>query len=167
VSAGFSADRAEVLFHAAPMHDIGKIGIPDQILQKPGPLTSEEWVVMRQHPAIGAGIIGKHKNELLETARLVALGHHERWDGSGYPRNRKGTDIPIEARIIAVADVFDALCSARPYKEPWPVDRATAYMNENAGVLFDPDLVARFLELMPEILAIQRQYSTPTVASIP
>ena len=167
VSAGFSADRAEVLFHAAPMHDIGKIGIPDQILQKPGPLTAEEWTIMRQHPAIGAGIIGKHKNELLETARLVALGHHERWDGSGYPRNRKGTDIPIEARIIAVADVFDALCSARPYKEPWPVDRATAYMKENAGVLFDPDLVARFLELMPEILAIQRQYSTPTVASIP
>jgi putative two-component system response regulator len=166
ISAGFGSDRAEVLFHAAPMHDIGKIGIPDQILQKPGPLTPEEWVVMRQHPAIGAGIIGKHRNELLETARVVALGHHERWDGSGYPRARKGTDIPIEARIIAVADVFDALCSARPYKQAWPVERATSYMKDNSGVLFDPDLVVRFLELMPDILSIQRQYSTPAVGSL-
>ena len=166
LSAGFSADRAEVLFHAAPMHDIGKIGIPDLILQKPGPLSEQEWTVMRQHPAIGAGIIGKHKNELLETARVVALGHHERWNGSGYPRNRKGGDIPIEARVIAVADVFDALCSARPYKEAWPLDKAVTYIKENTGVLFDPDLVPRFLELMPDILAIQRQYSSP-VASAP
>jgi len=161
LSAGFSADRAEVLFHAAPMHDVGKIGIPDHILQKPGPLTDEEWTVMRQHPAIGAGIIGKHKNELLETARLVALGHHERWNGQGYPRARKGTDIPIEARIIAVADVFDALCSARPYKKPWPVEDAVAYLERHSGDLFDPDLVPRFLELMPDIRAIQLQYSVP------
>jgi len=166
LSAGFPSDRAEVLFHAAPMHDIGKIGIPDLILQKPGPLSEQEWTVMRQHPAIGAGIIGKHKNELLETARVVALGHHERWNGSGYPRNRKGGDIPIEARVIAVADVFDALCSARPYKEAWPLDKAVAYIKDNTGVLFDPDLVPRFLELMPDILAIQRQYSIP-VASAP
>ncbi len=161
LSAGFTADRAEVLFHAAPMHDIGKIGIPDQILQKPGPLNEQEWTVMRQHPAIGAGIIGRHKNELLETARVVALAHHERWNGSGYPRGRKGADIPIEARVIAVADVFDALCSARPYKEAWPLDKAVAYIREHSGVLFDPDLVPRFLELMPDVMAIQRQYSTP------
>jgi putative two-component system response regulator len=167
LSAGFSADRAEVLFHAAPMHDIGKIGIPDQILQKPGPLDEEQWAVMRQHPAIGAGIIGRHKNELLETARVVALGHHERWDGSGYPRAKKGADIPIEARIIAVADVFDALCSARPYKEPWPLERAVAYVKDNSGRLFDPELVPRFLELMPDVLAIQKQYSTLAVASAP
>jgi putative two-component system response regulator len=166
-SAGFPAERAEVLFHAAPMHDIGKIGIPDLILQKPGPLDEQEWVVMRQHPAIGAGIIGRHKNELLETARIVALGHHERWDGSGYPRNKKGADIPIEARIIAISDVFDALCSARPYKEPWPLEKAVAYVRDNSGKLFDPDLVPRFLELMPDILAIQRQYSAPPAASGP
>jgi len=165
LSAGFSADRAEVLFHAAPMHDVGKIGIPDHILQKPGPLTDEEWAVMRQHPAIGAGIIGKHKNELLETARVVALGHHERWNGQGYPRARKGEDIPIEARVIAVADVFDALCSARPYKKPWPLDDATAYLQRHSGDLFDPDLVPRFLELMPDILAIQQQYSVPAAAA--
>jgi putative two-component system response regulator len=165
LAAGFTADRAEVLFHAAPMHDIGKIGIPDQILQKPGPLNEQEWSVMRQHPAIGAGIIGRHKNELLETARVVALGHHERWDGSGYPRARQGADIPIEARIIAVADVFDALCSTRPYKEPWPLERAVAYVRDNAGKLFDPDLVPRFIELMPDVLVIQRQYSIPAAAT--
>jgi len=159
LSAGFSADRAEVLFYAAPMHDVGKIGIPDHILQKPGPLTPEEWDVMRQHPAIGAGIIGKHRNELMETARVVALAHHERWNGQGYPRARKGTDIPIEARVLAVADVFDALCSARPYKKAWPTEEATAYIVKHSGVLFDPELVPRFVELMPEILAVQRQYS--------
>ena len=161
LSAGFSADRAELVFNAAPMHDIGKIGIPDHILQKSGPLTDDEWQVMKQHPAIGAGIIGKQKNELLEMARIVALGHHERWDGSGYPRARKGTDIPIEARVIAVADVFDALCSERPYKKPWPVDLAAAFIEKHCGALFDPDLVPRFLELMPDILVVQRQYATP------
>ena len=165
LSAGFGADRAEVLFNAAPMHDVGKIGIPDHILQKTSPLTDEEWLVMRQHPAIGAGIIGKHKNELLETARVVALSHHERWSGQGYPRGRKGADIPIEARVVAVTDVFDALCSARPYKQPWPVDEATAYLKQHSGDLFDPDLVPRFLELMPDILAIQRQYSAPGAAA--
>jgi putative two-component system response regulator len=158
LSAGFANDRAEVLFHAAPMHDVGKIGIPDHILQKPGPLTEDEWTVMRQHPAIGAGIIGKQKSELLETARVVALGHHERWDGSGYPRACRGSDIPIEARIVAVADVFDALCSIRPYKQAWPLERANAFLRQNNGVLFDPELVPRFLELMPDILVVQRQY---------
>jgi putative two-component system response regulator len=161
LATGFSADRAELLFHAAPMHDVGKIGIPDHILQKPGPLTDEEWTVMRQHPAIGAGIIGRHRNELLEAARVVALGHHERWNGQGYPRMRKGTDIPIEARLIAVADVFDALCSARPYKKAWPTEDAFAYLERHSGDLFDPALVPRFLELRPEILKVQLQYSTP------
>ncbi|HVT34545.1 MAG TPA: HD domain-containing phosphohydrolase, partial [Nevskiaceae bacterium] len=122
LAAGMSSDRAELLFHAAPMHDIGKIGIPDHILQKPGALTDEEWVVMKQHPAIGAGIIGLQHGELLETARLVALTHHEKWDGSGYPRARAGKDIPVEGRIVAVADVFDALTSKRPYKNAWSVE---------------------------------------------
>jgi len=161
LSAGFTADRAELLFHAAPMHDIGKIGIPDQVLLKPGPLTPDEWVVMKQHPAIGAGIIGKHRSELLEMARVVALGHHERWNGEGYPRARRGTDIPIEARVVAVADVFDALCTRRPYKKAWPLEDATAFLNRNSGVLFDPDLVPRFMELMPQILEVQQQYAAP------
>jgi len=155
----FGSDRLELLFNAAPMHDIGKIGIPDQILQKPGPLSDEEWVVMRQHPAIGAGIIGKHRSELLDMARTVALTHHEKWDGSGYPRGRKGEEIPLEGRIVAIADVFDALTSKRPYKGEWPVDQSAAYLREHAGRHFDPALVPQFLELLPQILEIKRQYS--------
>jgi putative two-component system response regulator len=158
-SAALGSERIELLFNAAPMHDIGKIDIPDGILQKPGPLTDEEWVVMRQHPAIGAGIIGKHRSDLLDMARSVALTHHEKWDGSGYPRARRGEDIPIEGRIVAVADVFDALTSKRPYKEEWPVEQAVAYLREHSGRHFDPALVPRFLELLPQILEIKRQYS--------
>jgi putative two-component system response regulator len=158
-ASNFSADRAELLFNAAPMHDIGKIGIPDNILQKSGPLTEAEWVVMRQHPAIGAGIIGKHQSDLLDVARTVALTHHEKWDGSGYPRGRAGEDIPIEGRIVAVVDVFDALTSKRPYKEEWPVEQAVAYLREHSGLHFDPALVPRFLELLPQVLEIKRQYS--------
>lgn len=157
-SAGLPADRIEILFNAAPMHDIGKIGIPDSILQKPSPLTEEEWTVMRRHPAIGAGILGRHGSELLETARIVSLNHHERWDGSGYPRQRVGKDIPIEGRIVAVADVFDALTSRRPYKPAWPMGDAVAYLAKQAGRQFDPELIPRFLELLPEIQDIRRQY---------
>lgn len=157
-AAGLPSDRVEVIFNAAPMHDIGKIGIPDHILQKPGTLTAEEWTVMRTHPAIGAGIIGRHGSELLEAARVVALTHHERWDGGGYPRGRKGEDIPIEGRIVAVADVFDALTSRRPYKPAWPIGDAVAYLAKQAGHQFDPTLVPMFLELLPEVLEIRRQY---------
>ena len=159
LSYGFSDDRAELLFHAAPMHDIGKIGVPDSILQKPCALTADEWVIMRQHPAIGAGIIGKQQNELLEAARVVALTHHEKWDGSGYPRGRKGEDIPIEGRIVCVADVFDALTSKRPYKEAWSISQAVELLRSNNGLHFDPDLVPRFLELMPEIERVRAEYS--------
>jgi len=157
-AAGLPADRVDIVFNAAPMHDIGKIGIPDQILQKPGMLTSEEWAVMRTHPAIGAGIIGRHGSELLETARIVALTHHERWDGGGYPRGRKGEEIPIEGRIVAIADVFDALTSRRPYKPAWPMGDAVAYLAKQAGHQFDPKLVPVFLELLPEVIEIRRQY---------
>ncbi|MFA5937883.1 MAG: HD domain-containing phosphohydrolase [Sinimarinibacterium sp.] len=159
VAAGFSDDRADVLFNAAPMHDIGKIGIPDHILQKPGPLTEAEWVQMRRHPAIGAGILGRHRSELLETARVVALTHHERWDGTGYPRQRAAGDIPIEGRIVAVADVFDALTSKRPYKDEWPIDDAVKYLQDFCGRHFDPELVPRFVELLPEIRRIKLAYS--------
>lgn len=159
LSAGFSEDRAELLFNAAPMHDIGKIGIPDHILQKPSALTVEEWDIMRQHPAIGAGIIGKQENELLQAARVVALTHHEKWNGSGYPRNRVGKDIPIEGRIVAVADVFDALTSKRPYKEAWPIEQALDFLRKESGSHFDPDLIPRFLELVPEVTRVKNEYS--------
>src|SRR6185369_3981675 len=114
-SHGLGEEATNILFSTAPMHDIGKIGIPDSILLKPGKLNAEEWKVMHQHPIMGAEIIGAHENELLETARVIALSHHEKWDGSGYPSGLKGEDIPLAGRIVAIADVFDALLSVRPY----------------------------------------------------
>lgn len=160
LSDGMPEYRAELLFNAAPMHDIGKIGLPDHILQKPGPLTPEEWVIVRRHPAIGAGIIGRHNNELLEMARVISLTHHEKWDGSGYPRGLKGEEIPLIGRIVAVADVFDALLSERPYKHAWPVEEAIAYLQRESGQHFDPNLVPKFIELLPQMRAVMTQYST-------
>lgn len=152
--------RAELLYQAAPMHDVGKIGIPDSIIQKAGPLTPEEWVVVKNHPVIGAGIIGRHDNELLEMARVIALTHHEKWDGTGYPRGLRGESIPLVGRIVAIADVFDALTAERPYKAAWPLEEAAAYVEREAGKHFDPQLVPKFLGLLPQVRAIMNQYST-------
>jgi putative two-component system response regulator len=162
LAAGMPEYRAEMLFHAAPMHDVGKIGVPDHILQKPGPLTPEEWLIVKKHPAIGAGIIGRHNNEMLEMARVIALTHHEKWDGSGYPRGLKGEAIPLVGRVVAIADAFDALTNVRPYKAAWPLEEAIAYLQREAGRHFDPKLVPRFLEQMPKITAIISQYSEIT-----
>ena len=156
---GMAAAEVEVLFNAAPMHDIGKIGIPEAILLKPGKLDPGEWQVMKRHPAIGAGIIGRHAHPLLNTARIVALTHHEKWDGSGYPRGLAGEAIPLSGRIVAIADVFDALTSARPYKEAWPVERAVDFLNSNSGSHFDPRLVQLFLSSLPEILKVSAMYA--------
>lgn len=157
---GMDARNVELLLNAAPMHDIGKIGIPDSILQKPGKLTTQEWDVMRTHAQIGADIIGSPgESELLETARIVALTHHEKWDGSGYPHGLAGDDIPRSGRIVAVADVFDALTSARPYKPAWPVERAIELLRANRGTHFDPDLIPAFLESLPEVLEIKQRYA--------
>ncbi len=156
---GFSAERAEELCHAAPMHDIGKIGTPDAILQKRGPLTPEEWAVMRQHPEVGARIMGSHAPGLLHTAHTIALTHHEKWDGSGYPRGLKGEDIPIEGRIVAVADVFDALTSERPYKKAWSVDAALELLQRESGKHFDPKVVQAFLSRLPEIIEIKDRWA--------
>ncbi|MDP3857814.1 MAG: response regulator [Stagnimonas sp.] len=158
-AAGLSSDRVDLLFKASPMHDIGKLGIPDHILKKPGKLTEEEWVVMRKHPAIGAGIIGIQKSELLDCARLVALTHHEKWAGGGYPRGKVGADIPIEGRIVAIADVFDALTSQRPYKPAWSVETTLEVMQQETGRHFDPRLMPLFLERLPDVLAVKEQYS--------
>jgi putative two-component system response regulator len=159
LATGMPEYRAELLFNAAPMHDVGKIGISDAILQKTGPLTPEEWEVVRRHPIIGAGIIGRHNNEMLEMARVVALTHHEKWDGTGYPRGLKGEEIPLIGRIAAVADVFDALTTERPYKHGWPLEEAVAYLQREAGRHFDPQLVSKFLALMPQVRAVMSEYS--------
>lgn len=151
---GFSDEQADELLHAAPMHDVGKIGIPDAILLKPGKLTAEEWEVMRQHPAIGARIIGEHKSSLLQLAATIALCHHEKWDGSGYPNGLAGEDIPLEARIVSLVDVFDALTSVRPYKKAWPIEEALEFIRDQSGSHFDPMLVDVFMDCLPEILRI-------------
>jgi len=141
------------------MHDIGKIGIPDAILLKPGKLDATEWEVMYRHPVMGAEIIGKHDNELLETARVIALTHHEKWDGSGYPQRLAGEAIPLEGRIVAIADVFDALVSVRPYKPAVSLESAIRYFDEQTGRHFDPTLIAAFKSALPEILRIKEIYA--------
>jgi len=156
---GLGAETAGIIFNTAPMHDVGKIGIPDAILLKPGKLTPEEWKVMYQHPIMGAEIIGKHDTELLETARIIALSHHEKWDGSGYPQGLKGEAIPLEGRIVAIADVFDALVSVRPYKPAIGLEQALAMMDEQIGKHFDPALMAAFHRALPEILRIREIYA--------
>ncbi|WPL16825.1 Cyclic di-GMP phosphodiesterase response regulator RpfG [Thiorhodovibrio winogradskyi] len=157
---GMDERDAELLLNAAPMHDIGKIGIPDRILQKPGKLDAEEWAIMRTHAQIGADIIGDPgDSELLEMARVVALTHHEKWDGSGYPRGLAGEDIPRVGRIVAVADVFDALTSVRPYKAAWPVEKAVDLLKSEAGRHFDPELIPLFLQALPEVEAIRKRYA--------
>ncbi|MCZ2497458.1 response regulator [Xylophilus sp. Kf1] len=157
-AAGLSERDAENLLHAAPMHDIGKIGIPDAILRKNGKLEPDEWEVMRRHVEIGVRIIGEHPGGVLATARIVALTHHEKWDGLGYPQGLSGEEIPLEGRIVAIADVFDALTSERPYKHAWPLEEALALMREQAGRHFDPTLVALFLQVLPAILEVRNRF---------
>ena len=159
LAAGCSPAWAEDLLNAAPMHDVGKIGIPDAVLRKPGPLDADEWATMRRHPEIGAEIIGEHPSGVLQLAREIALAHHEKWDGSGYPRDLAGEAIPVSARIVAVADVFDALTTRRPYKEPWPVQEAMNHIAAQAGKHFDPALVALFAPLLPQLLEIRARWA--------
>ena len=159
LAAGCDAAWAHDLLSAAPMHDVGKIGVRDAILQKPGKLDDNEWTAMRQHPQFGAEIIGEHPSRMLRLARSVALCHHEKWDGSGYPQGLAGEAIPLEARIVALADVFDALTSDRPYKKAWPAEQAIAHMQEQAGRHFDPALVALFTPLLPRLLDIRERWA--------
>jgi putative two-component system response regulator len=157
---GWPSERAELLEQAAPMHDTGKIGIPDAVLKKPGKLDTGEWEIMRTHPRIGYEILSQSKAPLFQLAAQVALCHHERWDGSGYPAGLAGEDIPESARIVAVADVFDALTTKRPYKEPWPVERAMETLHASAGSHLDARLVAAFQDILPTILALKEHWDT-------
>jgi putative two-component system response regulator len=152
-------EDVDLLFHAAPMHDIGKIGIRDNVLLKPDKLDDEEIKVMREHVPFGGEIIGEHSDGLLSMARLIVLTHHEKWDGTGYHRGLKGEEIPLVGRITSIADVFDALTSVRPYKRAWPVADAVTWIQREAGRSFDPELVQKFGDLLPQILAVREQYS--------
>jgi putative two-component system response regulator len=160
-SMGWTEDMCELMLHASPMHDIGKIGIPDAILLKPGRLTPDEFEVMKTHTTMGADMMSGNESELLNLARTIAQTHHEKWDGTGYPKGLAGEDIPLAGRIVAVADVFDALTSSRPYKKPWPVEQAVAFVKENAGRHFDPTVVTHFELRLTEILAILESNADP------
>ena len=133
----------------ALLHDIGKIGIPDSILRKPGPLTDEEWVIMRRHPQLAHDMLAPII--YLRLAIDIPWCRHEKWDGTGYPRGLKGDEIPLAARIFAVVDVWDALCSDRPYRKAWPLDKVRSYIQEQAGKYFDPRIVESFLKELSRV----------------
>lgn len=156
---GLAEIECEELLNAAPMHDVGKIGIPDHILLKPGKLNDEEMKVMRTHTILGAEIIGEDDSELLRLAASIALTHHEKWDGSGYPNSLAGEDIPLEGRIVAIADVFDALTTKRPYKEAWPVEKAVSFIQDQSGKHFDPMIVSLFEDKLQELLEIKERWT--------
>jgi putative two-component system response regulator len=153
---GMTPADCETLLHAAPMHDIGKVGVPDSILHKAGPLDATEVERMRLHTTVGAEILSGSRSPIVQMAETIAMTHHERWDGSGYPRGLQGEEIPLVGRICAVGDVFDALISARPYKRAWPIDDALEELQRQAGVLLDPELVAALIGVrddLPELIA--------------
>ena len=157
---GLDRKYVEAIMYAALMHDVGKIGIPDQILRKPGKLTSQEWEIMKRHTTIGGEILKNSEAEFIKLAARIALTHHEKWDGSGYPRGLKGDEIDLAGRIAAVADVFEAVTSERPYKEPYPVEKAFEIIRQGRGTHFDPSVVDIFFEIKDEILEIRnRNYS--------
>ncbi|MDH5518503.1 MAG: response regulator [Gammaproteobacteria bacterium] len=164
-AAGMSEDDLDLLLNASPMHDIGKIGVPDQILLKPGKFEPEEWEIMKTHARIGADILSGDDSPMMAMAREIALTHHEKWDGSGYPDGLKGEAIPLVGRISALADVFDALTSERPYKKAWTVDDAVALIKEGSGAHFDPVLVEYFIENLDLIIEVKDKYVEPEQAA--
>jgi len=154
---GLSAKEVQNILYAAPMHDVGKIGIPDSILMKPGKLTDEEFEIMKSHTIIGANILANSKAEVLKLAEQIAISHHEKWNGKGYPQGFSGDNIPLVGRIVGLADAFDALTSKRPYKEPFPVEVALDIIKKERGEHFDPDVVDVFLENIDEIVKIKEK----------
>jgi PAS domain S-box-containing protein len=158
LKAGLNEEEAELLKMASPMHDIGKVGIPDAILNKPGKLTEEEFGVMKEHASIGYAILKNSSRELLKTSALISHEHHERWDGSGYPRGLKGSEIHIFGRITAICDVFDALAHERPYKKAWKLEKILELFEQEKGKHFEPSLVNIFLKNLDEFLEIKNKY---------
>jgi putative two-component system response regulator len=155
---GFDDSESQLVLDASPMHDIGKVGIPDRILFKPGPLTPEEREIMETHTVIGGEILAGETGELLRLAREIALTHHERWDGTGYPLGLQGEEIPRCGRIAAICDVFDALTSPRPYRPAWSVEEALAEIRNCKGSHFEPALVEALMDVLPEVLEIQQNF---------
>jgi putative two-component system response regulator len=164
---GWSEADCALILHASPMHDIGKIGIPDAILLKANTFEPPEWAIMKTHVTIGAQLLDGDDSDLMRMARDIALTHHEKWDGSGYPSGLAGQAIPQAGRIAALADVFDALTSSRPYKQAWPIERAVNHIKASSGQHFDPALVEVFLQVLPEILEICERYKEVPSASVP
>ncbi len=159
VRLGLPLEHQQLILEAAPMHDVGKVGIPDHILLKPGKLDDAEFAIMKQHPVIGHQILADSASPLLQMAATIALSHHEKFDGSGYPLGLKGEAIPLVGRIVAVADVFDALSSARPYKPAWVMERAVDFMRAQRGTHFDPRCVDVFLEHLDEVRAVRQRFA--------
>ena len=163
---GWDAERSAQLELAAPMHDTGKLGIPQAILRKPGPLDAQEWVVMKTHPRIGHDILSMSEAPVFCMAAEIALRHHEKWDGSGYPDGLAGEAIPESARIVALADVFDALSVQRPYKAPWAIEKIIEYVQAGSGAHFDPALVLAFCKILPELLDIQKKWAEKSASEM-
>ncbi|MBA4381618.1 MAG: two-component system response regulator [Sideroxydans sp.] len=155
---GLSIEQQELLLEAAPMHDIGKVGTPDLILLKPGKLTPDEFSIMKQHAVIGYEVLNTASSHMLKIAAEIAHSHHEKFDGSGYPRGLKGEEIPLFGRIVAVADVFDALTSERPYKKAWSIEKATELLREGMGTHFDPSCVVAFFTDFDDVLTIKNKF---------
>lgn len=159
---GLDARICEMIHATSPMHDVGKIGIPDHILLKPGKLDADEWQTMKTHTTIGGKILsGGENNALMRMARTIAMTHHEKFDGNGYPHGLSGKDIPIEGRIVGLCDVFDALTSDRPYKKAWTVEAAVDEIRNSSGSHFDPDVVECFLTILPKVSAVKEEYGCP------
>lgn len=157
---GLRKSQIDLIVAASPLHDIGKLGISDRILLKPGKLTPEEFEIMKNHPRIGHAMLAHSKRDILKAAAIIAQQHHEKWDGSGYPQGLRGEEIHIFGRIVAVADVFDALLTARPYKESWPLERVMGWIEAERGRHFDPQLVDILSEYVDEFMAIGERYAS-------
>jgi len=155
-AAGLDERTCDLLLHSSPLHDIGKIAIPDRILLKPEELTHDEWTIMKTHTTIGAGLLANGASELIQTAQVIALTHHERWDGSGYPFSVKGEGVPVSGRICALADVYDAITSKRCYKPALPEEHAIDFIRRGAGTLFDPALTVAFNRVLPQFADIRQ-----------
>ncbi len=157
---GMSEEQVDLLLNTSPMHDIGKIGIPDSVLLKPGKLDAEEWKTMKKHTTIGASLLDGQKSGLIISARQIALTHHEKWDGTGYPNGKKGKEIPFEGQIVGIVDVFDALTSKRPYKDPYPMEKALSIIKQERGRHFNPELTDLFIKHFHSFVSIKKALSS-------